>query len=319
MNTSLLSLKTIGGAIAAVVLSCVLCQNALSVNPEKVPNLVGMPLAKAIASAGSQKLTCQVAPDPRPTTDPKMDGLVASQYPNAGMIVPPSRSISLIPFKYSPAVKESVVPNVVGLPLDQATAALTQLGFQVHVFQTQFVFDPAKNNIIFGQDKAPGTKLARGQYVVLSKYEYHAKSNAPVPNVVGMTVAEAKNALKKAEFTIVNVAGFDDARVTSQRPAAGQAYSTYNVVLLYTSVARTQTVPQVIDMPIANAALKVAGAGLHPVMEAVASHSRGSGPPRLGGGPPPVRYGIVLEQRPAPGETLAKDEAVYLVYIPTPK
>jgi len=305
-----------GMLFAAVLLSASLARAAPAA-AEALPNFAGMPLAKAMEAARGKKLAPEVYPTPRPTADKKLDGVVASQYPAAGMPVPNSRKVVLTPYKYSAAVSENVVPNVVGATLDKAKATLTQLGFQVHVFEIEHTLDKAKADIVFKQNPPPGTKLARGQYVHLGQFEYHASATATVPNVVGMSVAGAKSALKKSGFTIVNTSGVGQPgdRVTGQRPAAGQVYGTFNEVVLYTTVKQSRRVPQVIDMKIADAAKKVVQAGLHPVMEPRAGDPR-PGPPRLGGGAPPVRSGIVLQQRPAPGEMLGDGEAVYLVYVP---
>ena len=308
----------IAGALFAAALLVAPHQRAALAATEALPNFVGMPLAKAMEAARGKRLTPEVYSTPRPTADKKLDGVVATQYPAAGMAVPNSRKVTLTPYKYSAAVSENVVPNVVGATLDKAKAALAQLGFQVHVFQTEHTLDKAKADIVFNQNPAPGTKLARGQYVTLGKYEYHASATATVPNVAGMSVAGAKSALKKFGFTIVNVIGVGQPgdRVTGQRPAAGQVYTTFDVVVLYTTTAQNRQVPQVLDMKIADAAMKIVQAGLRPVMEPVAADPR-PGPPRLGGGAPPPRRGIVLQQRPKPGEKLADGEAVYLVYVPS--
>ena len=303
----------------AACLSCVPGPGGDLAAADLLPNFVGMPLQQAMDQARAKQLVPEVYSTPQPTADRKLDGIVASQYPAAGQPVTPSRRITLTPYKYSAAVTESVVPNVVGATLDKSRAALAQQGFAMYVFASLPTPDRSKADTIIKQDPAPGTKLARGQTVTVDRYEYHARENAPVPNVVGMTVAEARAALLKAEFSHVNVSGGDgraNVRVTGQLPTAGQFLSTFEIVVLYTTRPKTQRVPQLIDMKITDAVKKVVEAGLTPRLEVTATDPR-PGPPRLGGGTPPVRRGIVLQQRPAPGETLAEDESVYLVYIPS--
>ncbi|VXB92862.1 Multimodular transpeptidase-transglycosylase [Microbacterium sp. 8M] len=114
------------------------------------------------------------------------------------------------------------LPNVVGMTVDQATQTLEGVGFSVSVGA------PVQSNLptdqVAQQDPGPG-QVVTGSTITISPSN---GQGATVPNVVGMTMGDAANALKTAGFQAVKGActpgnGDESGTVTATNPAAGTA------------------------------------------------------------------------------------------------
>lgn len=117
-----------------------------------------------------------------------------------------------------PPTPESEVPDAQGLTAEKASKVLARAELQVSQ-ETEYSHDPAGS--VIDQDPSAGSVVPEGTTVSM----VIAEPFPVIPDVVGLTVAQAKKALKQA--------GFNDARVkqsgtsgtpgtvTSQTPAAG--------------------------------------------------------------------------------------------------
>ena len=94
------------------------------------------------------------------------------------------------------------VPNVAGMPLSAAQQTLVSAGFNAVVTQEN-VTDPSKNNVVLKQQIAPGTTLAKGSNVPVVVGKYTAPAQQPVPNVAGMTMSAAQQALASVGLNAV--------------------------------------------------------------------------------------------------------------------
>jgi serine/threonine-protein kinase len=119
---------------------------------------------------------------------------VISQTPTAGTKADPSTAITLT---ISQGTGKTAVPNVVGQPVDQATAALVAAGFQV---------DSSKNVPSTNASQVVGTvasqtppKAAKNATISLTIYAPPAK--VVIPDVSNKTVKEAIAILGKAGFS----------------------------------------------------------------------------------------------------------------------
>ena len=95
-----------------------------------------------------------------------------------------------------------------------------------------------------------------------------SKLNANTPDVSGMTVSAAKNALQNQEFT-ARVVGNGD-RVISQYPVSGQNISLGGVVILYTEAENTDTtstVPNLVGLSISEANARAVNSGYNIKMQ----------------------------------------------------
>ena len=113
----------------------------------------------------------------------------------------------------------ATVPRVEGATVEQATRALERLRIDVEVsVRRQFSTKPART--VLAQTPAAGVVLSDGSLVELTI----ARPLPRVPNVVGLSMTAARNALREEGFGVaVRRVASDSAKdtVLSQSPAAG--------------------------------------------------------------------------------------------------
>jgi serine/threonine-protein kinase len=134
----------------------------------------------------------------QPVDQPQRNNVVLAQNVPAGKTLSPGSTVPIVVGKYT-APAQQPVPNVVGMPLDKAQAALSQAKLNA-VVTLEKVTDKNKNSIVLKQQIVPGTALAPGAQVPLIVGQYHEKVR--VPSVVGMTFEQAQAALKQAKLNI---------------------------------------------------------------------------------------------------------------------
>jgi serine/threonine-protein kinase len=197
-----------------------------------VPNIVDMSDAdarKALAKAGLTLQISQVIPDVNIPAQTIMD-----QQPNGGATAPPGSSVVV---EESGGPNSITVPNVVGGTVPDARNALTQAGLNVGAVGQ--VEDPSTTpGTVVSQNPQAGAQTGQGAavdlYVAVVPGGGASPSPAasappaalpPIPNVVGMTVDDARTALAKAGYTATNVTVLPgsppNAKVVSTQPAAG--------------------------------------------------------------------------------------------------
>lgn len=132
-----------------------------------------------------------------------------------------------------PAVEQ--VPLAVGLDVEQATELLEERGFVVSVEEVASVEDPGR---VLAQSLEPYTEVPAGAEITL-RVSNGETPTALFPNVVGMTVDQAKEALygMGLELTVhIRTAETDQieawGRVTDQSPQAGTTVRYGDEVLL---------------------------------------------------------------------------------------
>ncbi len=111
------------------------------------------------------------------------------------------------------------MPSVIGMTVDQATQTLEGVGFSVSVGPA--VASNLPTDQIAAQDPGPG-QVVTGSTVTISPSNGQASA---VPNVVGMTMGDAANALQKAGFQAAKGScaignGDDTGTVSASAPAA---------------------------------------------------------------------------------------------------
>ncbi len=159
-----------------------------------VPNVTGKPLAEAQKILVDNKLNAQVTH--QPVANPNQNGVVLGQKVMVGTPLAPGSMVPVIVGQYT-APTTMPVPNVTGKPLAEAQKILAANKLNAVVSQEK-VTDKSKGNIVLKQQVAPGTALAPGKQVplVVGRYEEPAR----VPNVVGMSPAQAQSALLQAKL-----------------------------------------------------------------------------------------------------------------------
>ena len=285
--------------------------------PVPVPNVTGMPLSAAqqtLVSAGFNAVVTQ-----ENVTDPSKSNVVLKQQIAPGTTLAKGSNVPVIVGKYT-APAQQPVPNVVGMPLDKAQAALAQAKFNAVVTQEN-VADPGKNNVVLKQQIAAGAALAPGAQVplIVGRYEDMVK----VPNVVGMPKSQAISTLAAAGLqsgvltAAVKEQNKHDVVMSQQMPAGSMMRKGSTVPISlgsYTApVVLDAVVPNVVGMNYdqARAALEKAGFNWNNVQafRKVVDDSK-------------LSAGVIRAQDPAAGKKIPKTERVTLwgeIYQPRPK
>jgi len=203
--------------------------------PFTMPDLSGLTLSDAetaLVDAGFSSTPIETSVTGGAT--PANNGHIASQSIDAGTVVSDGTTVvSLSYFRYVAPVNTVVyvMPNLQGLTVDQAVAALNAAGFSQSPTATASQSGATKLNdaTVFSQSIAAGRVfLSPGINIGISFYDYVPATFA-VPNLQGLTVDQAVAALSAAGFStspvetaVTNGAtAMNDGHVISQSVAAG--------------------------------------------------------------------------------------------------
>ncbi|WKU44458.1 Stk1 family PASTA domain-containing Ser/Thr kinase [Streptomyces sp. VNUA116] len=159
----------------------------------EVPNVVGMPFDEAKKKIEGAGLTVGEVGKQFSTETPL--GSVLATDPKPGEQRRPEAPVALTVSKGAPLD----VPDVRGMTVDAATAALRDKGFDAKVSDAQVFSDRAKGSVA---EQSPGTgdKAAKGDTVTLTVSK--GKEMVPVPDVTGKSEADAKRLLTGAGFQV---------------------------------------------------------------------------------------------------------------------
>ena len=202
-----------------------------------VPNVVGKPVE--VAETTLKKLDLKVSVDERASDDVPA-GQVISQTPAAGTNVKARRIIHLTVSKGGSAM---LIPDLKGLTLEQAKERLDKMGLTLGAVENGN--DPDKpSDVIISQSPESGAKATKGTRVNIV---INMKQKVHVPNVVGMTLADARNTLLSMKLSVGTINASDgtstddsNAIIISQDPAGGESTSS-NVVNLTVGKKKSQT------------------------------------------------------------------------------
>ncbi|MDO4443563.1 MAG: Stk1 family PASTA domain-containing Ser/Thr kinase [Slackia sp.] len=184
-----------------------------------IPNLKGMTAEQAEKSLKDAGYTPQYAGNEASDAD---KDTVSKQSPEAGAQADKGTTVK---YWISTGPEDIEVPNVVGSDQASAKSALEQAGFTVNVATGDYS-DKYAEGVVMSQNPNGG-KLSKGETVTItiSKGEDPETKPIDIPNVVGMTSADAQSALANAGFryNVVETAG-DQAKgtVVKQSPSSGQ-------------------------------------------------------------------------------------------------
>lgn len=167
----------------------------VSRGPERaeVPNVVGMRLDDAKKKIAEEGLT--VGEVSAQFSDETPQGAVLATDPRAGEERRPDAPVSLVVSKGAP----QEVPDLGGLSVADATAALRDEGFQIKVSDAE-VYSPREKGSVAGQSPAAGAKAARGDTITVTLSK--GKEMISVPDVTGKSESEARKALTDAGFQV---------------------------------------------------------------------------------------------------------------------
>ena len=180
----------------------------------QVPAVEGLALDQAVSRLQDEGLKADIVTQ----ANDAPSGTVYQQNPAAGSEVDEGASVQVL-VSGGPATKP--VPNAVGLAEAEARDRLVDAGFQV---DSREVFAEQEPGIVVSQDPAAGADAEDGANVTIEVSK--GTGMVEVPNVVGLTRAEAEAELSSAklEANVVEVPSTEQAgTVVAQNPVGGQA------------------------------------------------------------------------------------------------
>jgi serine/threonine-protein kinase len=191
-----------------------------------IPSVVGQSVEDAVAEltrAGLDALVVEVNSD-------KDEGTVTAQSPSAGTVVVEGTQVRI---NVSKGPKPLNVPNVIGLPYDQAAAELRAADFNVSRID---VDSDLAAGIVTTQDPSGGSESSKGSTVTLSVSK--GPTTSAVPDVTTQDVSIAQTTLEAAGFrTRVVLEDTDDPNfdgiVISQDPVGGTQAKSNTLVTLF--------------------------------------------------------------------------------------
>jgi serine/threonine-protein kinase len=239
----------IGLALVAAVLGAIWLSGLFTDEGVTVPSVTGMTLDEArqtLTDAGLQ--LGALTPDATATTAPQ--GTVLSQDPPAGEEVDEGTAVDLV-IAGSGSV---VVPDLTGLSQADAEAAIAAAGLVLEAVLQDYSDEVPAGSVV-EQTPVAGTSVPYGTAVTISVSTGPQTSPAPtsspttggtaVPNVVGMTQADALAALQVAGFgataTTMSSETVAAGTVMAQTPQAGVLAEPGTTVTLIVSTGPTPT------------------------------------------------------------------------------
>jgi beta-lactam-binding protein with PASTA domain len=192
-------------------------------------------------------------------SDTVASGLVISQNPTAGTYVPIGTSIDLVI-----SLGQPQVPDVVGMTEPNAATEITGVDNLTVGNVTHDYSDTMAVGYVISQDPGAGTFVSIGSNVDLVLSLGPA---ATVPDVGGMTEADANSAITSANLAVGAVTHeFSDTvtagEIISQNPLAGTTVPAGSSVDLVVSLGTAFTVPNVVGMTDTEANSTITAAGL---------------------------------------------------------
>lgn len=211
----------IGGAVFAFLLAFLWAflsfGNFWSNSTVDVPNVVGKQLSVATRLLEERHLRVSSS---EVTNSDVPAGQVISQSPEPGESVKEQRMVHLV---VSKGAGDITIPDLQGMSFDQAREKLKALGLSIG--KISYTSDTSKDDgVVISQGLQAGGKASKGATVDITINETKS-TMVEIPNVVGMTIKEAKEALGNLGLSISKISGSneDSAIVTEVSPAPGSS------------------------------------------------------------------------------------------------
>ena len=211
----------IGGAVFAFLLAFLWAflsfGNFWSNSTVDVPNVVGKQLSVATRLLEERHLRVSSS---EVTNSDVPAGQVISQSPEPGESVKEQRMVHLV---VSKGAGDITIPDLQGMSFDQAREKLKALGLSIG--KISYESDSSKDDgVVISQGLQAGGKASKGATVDITINETKS-TMVEIPNVVGMTIKEAKEALGNLGLSISKISGSneDSAVVTAISPAPGSS------------------------------------------------------------------------------------------------
>jgi beta-lactam-binding protein with PASTA domain len=252
---SRLLLVAVAALAAALVVAGGMAVGRLTEVPTvRVPQVVGMSQAEAMASLAARGLRGNVAGTATSGTVPQGDVVAADPPP--GSLVKQGRTVNLT-ISLGPAFLQGGVPDVTGLTQDEADAVLRGAGL-VPEFGNQFSAQVPKGEVI-ATDPPAHAPARQGDSVLVEVSQGPPPQPLAMPQLVGQLLADARNALQAAGLQLGSISqqksDYPSGVVVATDPPAGASVlpgqsvnltvssGCANAATLQVTVPRTATPP----------------------------------------------------------------------------
>lgn len=190
-----------------------------------LPDLSGMTRAEAEALPETAALAVTWEEVYNPAVTP---GEICGQQPAAGRTVKAGQALTV---QISLGTDWISMPDLTGQNRDEALAAL-------HALQLSPVVEFESDNTVAAYtvlrtEPAAGEQLAAGSAVKVTVIRPLPDPNRPIPNVQGMALDAARDALQQAGLTAVVAGGATEGTVTAQDPIPGNLVKVFSPVTIY--------------------------------------------------------------------------------------
>ena len=199
----------------------------------------------------------------RAYSDTVVSGSVISCKPPTGTAIPVGQAVTAV---ISRGVEQKTVPDVVGRTEQEARTAITGAGLTVGAVTNDYSPTVESGRVISSDPKA-GQSINHSSAVALVVSK--GRRPATVPDVRGMTVADATAALRKAGLVVGTTTedysdSVESGKVISSDPAAGASGHFYgdSVSIVVSKGSEMVTVPDVSSMKQDEAVAALEAAGL---------------------------------------------------------
>ena len=216
----------------------------------EVPNVVGMYLEEAQPQVAAVGMNMQVTDSTFSNTVPL--GTIVEQVPSANSHAKKNRTLYVV--VNARCRRQVAVPDLHDMSYRQAEASLRSMGIRV---SDQYEYEPSEYKDLVldvkqnGRALQPGERIDEGSIVTLVIGFGKGTEMVSVPNLVGLTLANARSLLLSQRLT-VGVVEYDDDQdaeavnepvVYSQSPASGEQLLEGSMVnlKLSTNVEKTLT------------------------------------------------------------------------------
>ena len=199
----------------------------------------------------------------RAYSDTVVSGSVISCKPPTGTAIPVGQAVTAV---ISRGVEQKTVPDVVGRTEQEARTAITGAGLTVGAVTNDYS-PTVESGKVISSDPAAGQSVNHSSAVALVVSK--GRRPATVPDVRGMTVADATATLRKAGLVVGTTTedysdSVESGKIISSNPAAGASGSFYgdSVSIVVSKGSEMVTVPDVSSMKQDEAVAALEAAGL---------------------------------------------------------
>ncbi len=262
-----------------------------------VPDVTGKPIAQARTTL--EQAGFKVGTETEVYSSEVSSGNVVSTDPKAGEQAEKGATIKI---NVSKGTEQVSVPDLKGKSADDAQKALSQAGLNGKQGDTVYS-DDVSEGAVASQDTSAGSKANKGDTIV-----YHLSKGSEkvsIPNVVGMTQANATSKLESAGFSVnVTTSASDDVDKGNviKQSDTGTAKKGSTITITVSSGASSVQVPSVVGKTESDAGSALEKAGFKYDIQRESSST--------------VAKGNVIRQSPSSGATAKKGDTI-TIYVST--